>query len=227
MATTSSRILSIYKSRLTLLDLLLKQDFNVDEYEGFSINEIDAMFSNSQLDMLLSHKTDGRKVYVKYYFSAKQTAKQIRPANLDEIIEDLFAIENILTKKDTLMIIIDDEPNDTIISKIKYLFDHDGIFVVIHNIQRLQFNILNHTLVPKTTILTDDEVAELAKVYHLKSDLSGKGTGTHGEYGSLELPEVSRFDPVSLAICMRPGQICKIERESATALAYNYYRICV
>ena len=211
--TTSTRILNIYKSRSVILELLETQGYVNEDYNGFSINEIDAMFSNSQLDMLIPHKQTEQKVYVKYYFSAKQTVKQIRPANLDEIIEDLFTIESILTKNDTLIIIIDDEPNDTIISKVKYLYDHDGIFVVIHNIQRLQFNILNHTLVPVTTILTIDEQVNLMKTYHLKDNLS--------------LPEISRFDPVALAICMRPGQICRIVRQSSTALSYNYYRICV
>lgn len=213
MATTSSRILNIYKSRTTILDLLESADYDINEYMGFSINEIDAMFINTQLDMLITHSDKIRKVYVKYYISANQTVKQIRPPVLDEIIEDLYTIETILTKNDTLIIIIDDEPNETILNKIKYLYDHDGIFVIIHNIQRLQFNILQHALVPKTTLLTVQEHGELMKTYHLKDNLS--------------LPEISRFDPVAMAICMRPGQICKIIRQSAVALTTTYYRICV
>lgn len=212
-ATTSTRILNLYKSRTTILELLEQQDYDVEEYLGFSINEIDAMFINTQLDMLITHTDKVRRVYVKYYISAKQTVKQIRPANLDEIIEDLYTIESVLTKNDTLIIIIDDEPNDTIITKIKYLYDHEGIFIVIHNIQRLQFNITNHMLVPKHTLLTEDEHTSLMKTYNLKDHLS--------------LPEISRFDPVAMAICMRPGQICKIDRQSAVALSTTYYRICV
>jgi len=193
------------------LELLAAKNFNIKEYMGFSINEVDAMFTNGQLDMLLSHEEGDEKVYVKYYSSAKQTSKQIRPSNLDEIIEDLFSIEQVLTNKDTLVIIIDDEPNDTIVNKVKYLYDHYGIFVVIHNIQRLQFNILNHTLVPPIRILSDQEKTEVMAKYHLKDDTT--------------LPEMSRFDPVALAIMMRPGQVCKIVRESNTALSYNHYRI--
>jgi DNA-directed RNA polymerase subunit H (RpoH/RPB5) len=213
MANTSTRILSIYKSRTTILDLLEQQKYTVEDYLGFSIIETDAMFANSQLDMLITHEDTVRKVYVKFYISVKQTVKQIRPQNLDEIIEDLFTIDSVLTKNDTLIIIIDDEPNDTIITKIKYLYEHDGIFVIIHNIKRLQFNILNHTLVPTHKILTDLERSELVKTYHVKDDLS--------------LPEISRFDPVALAICMRPGQVCEITRQSAVALSTKYYRICV
>ena len=42
-----------------------------------------------------------------------------------------------------------------------------------------------------------------------------------------ELPEISRFDPVSLAIGLKPGDICKILRESKTAINGVYYRYCV
>jgi DNA-directed RNA polymerase subunit H (RpoH/RPB5) len=167
------------------------------------------MYVNKQLDLLVNHKSNDKKVYVKYYLDAKQ----IRPPNLDNIIEDLFVIDNVLTKNDTLIIITEDEPNDTIINKIKYLFDSEGIFVILHNIHRLQFNLLEHSLVPSAVILKDAEIEEMKKTYNIKS--------------LQQLPEISRFDPQALAICMRPGQVCMIFRKSATALSYTYYRICV
>ena len=209
MSTTSNRILSVYKSRKNVLELLEKQGFNISQYSNFSINEIDAMHSNNQLDMLVTNDESQQKAYVKYYL----TTKQIKPDGLDDIIEDLFDIENVLTKTDILIIIIEDEPNDTIITKVKYLYDRNGIFVVIHNIKRLQFNILNHKLVPACKILDDGEVTELKKKYKMDN--------------VSQLPEISRFDPQALAICMRPGQVVKFERESLTALKYDYYRVCV
>jgi len=209
MSTSNNRVLSIYKSRSTIIELLDELDYNTTEYEGFSINEIDAMYTNSQLDMLIKHNSSERKMYIKYYL----TAKQIRPQNLDDVIEDLFQIENVLTKEDTLIIIIEDEPNDTIITKLKYLYDHEGIFVVIHNIKRLQFNILNHKLVPKCSILNETEIQDLKKKYNITN--------------LMQLPEISRFDPQALAICLRPGNVCEFKRNSATAMHYNYYRICV
>jgi len=209
MSTTNNRILSIYKSRNTIIELMDHQEYDTTEYEGFSINEIDAMVSNNQLDMLLTNKKTQQKAYIKYYLNAKQ----IRPAVLEDLIEDLYMIENVLTKNDTLIIIIEDEPNDTIITKLKYLYDHDGYFVIIHNIKRLQFNILNHKLVPQCIILEDAEIADLKKKYNIKN--------------LTELPEISRFDPQSLAIGLRPGQVCMFKRESVTAMFYNYYRLCV
>lgn len=209
----SKRILSIYKSRLTILDFMEKLDYEIEDYHIFSINEIDAMFMNSQLDMLVQHHEKEKKVYIKYCFSAKTTARQIRPQTLDTIIEDLYDIENILTTKDILVIIIDEEPNETIINKVKYIYEKNGIFIVIHNIKRLQFNLLEHDLVPDFKILDEKETEELKVTYNI-SDIH-------------LLPEISRFDPMSLAILLRPGEIVKLTRNSATALNNFYYRICI
>ena len=211
--TLSNRILSIYKSRTIILDYMGRLNYSTSDYYTFSINEIDAMYVNSQLDMLLTHSSEDKKVYIKYYLSSKITSKQIRPQTLDTIIEDLYDIENVLTKKDTLIIIIDEEPNETIINKVKYLYEHSGIFVVIHNIKRLQFNILEHVLNPSVQILTQKEVDELKIKLNLK-DIK-------------LLPEISRFDPLALAINMRPGEVAKFIRNSVTALNAPYYRICV
>ena len=207
--SSNNKILRIYKSRATVLKLLQTQGYNVTDYSEFSINEIDTMFSNKQLDMLVTNENTEKKTYVKYYLDAKQ----VRPQYLDEIIEDLFSVDTVLSKDDTLLIIIDSEPNETIISKVNYLYDHDGIFVVIHNISRLQFNVLEHSLVPPIKILSDGETIQLLTKYNLKD--------------TTQLPEISRFDPQALAISMRPGQVCEITRNSVTVTKCNYYRVCV
>lgn len=208
---TNSRILSLYKSRKTIVELLEYSGFNMEEHTGFSINEVDVMFKNNQLDMLIIHPVTSKKTYVKYYCSPKQTIKQIRPQVLDNIIEDLFVLEGVLTKDDTLIVIIEDEPNDTIVERMKYLYNHDGIFVVIHNIKRLQFNILNHSLVPKISVLSSVEETEFMDKYRIKD--------------KTKIPEMSRFDPQALALCIRPYQICRIERDSLTSLNYLFYRV--
>jgi len=209
MALSSTRIQTIYKSRNTILDLLKTQNYDTSDYAEFSINEIDVMFANSQLDMLIKHSNGVRSAYIKYYL----TAKQLRPTNLDEMIEDLYMIEGVLTKNDTFIIIVNDEPNDTIIEKIKYLYEHDGIFVVMHNIARLQYNILRHQYVPHMRILSKDQEDQLKIKYNLM-DLA-------------KLPEISRFDPQALVMNVRPGEVCHFNRSSPTSLFADYYRICV
>lgn len=210
---SGSYILEVYNSRNTLLELLKHEEYDVSDYTNFSVNEINTMYSNNQLDMLVERQSDGSKVYVKHMLNNNN--KQIRKENLDELVEDLFVIENVLTnkEKDTIIIIAEDEPNDTITTKMKYLYDHDGIFVVIHNIKRLQFNILKHTLVPDISILNEDELKLLMVEKNFdKLDL---------------LPEISRFDPQALAVCLRPKQVCKLIRKSVTAVDTTYYRVCV
>ena len=209
MSKNSNLILSLYKSRNTIVELLEYQGYNIDNHMTFSINEIDAMYKNKQLDFLVTHQNNNTKTYIKYFLDSKQ----IKPNVLDEFIDELFHIETVLTKNDTLLIIVEDEPNDTIITKVKYLYDKMGIFVVLHRITRLQFNILNHSLVPKCEILDDENVQQLQKTYNI-TDIK-------------KIPEISRFDPQALAMSLRPGQICKFDRNSATSMNYTYYRICI
>lgn len=146
MATqnTSSLISSVYKSRKTLLELMSKQGYNVEEYENFSINEVNAMFQNKQLDMLLEKQNNSsnpsapkRKIYISYYL-----AKTLKAQNIQEMIEDLFNLEEILTKDDTLMIIVKDEMNETLMNLLKHIWEQDSILIVIQSMKRLQFNIL-------------------------------------------------------------------------------------
>ena len=44
----------IYNSRKTLLSYLQSQGYNIEDYDEFSINEVLAMISNNQLDMLVN-----------------------------------------------------------------------------------------------------------------------------------------------------------------------------
>ena len=46
----------------------------------------------------------------------------------------------------------------------KQIWDEQGIFIILQNIKRLQFNVLNHTLVPKHRILdSKNEITTLKK----------------------------------------------------------------
>lgn len=216
MATqnTSSLVLSIYKSKKVLLNLMVKQGYNIEEYENFSINEINTMFQHKQLDMLLTKSEEDTstklktKIYILYYLG-----KSLRPQNIQEIIDDLFNIEEVLTKDDTLMIITKDEMNETTMNLLKHIWEQEGILIINQCIKRLQFNILDHTLVPPHRILSNDEVLSIKKKYNI--------------IDNTQFPDISRFDPVSQVIGIRPGQVCEITRPSKTSITSFYYRICV
>jgi len=210
----SSLTSAVYKSRSILLEQLQSQSYDVGDYSGFSVNEVNTMKTNNQLDMILEKlnedpttKTKG-KIYIRYYL-----AKALRPANLQEMIDDLFNIEEVLKKTDTLLIVVKDEVNETLINTLKHIWEQDKIFIIIQSLKRLQFNILNHILVPPHRILSIPETIQIRTRYNIMSD---------GQF-----PDISRFDPVAQAIGIRPGQVCEIIRPSKTAISAPYYRICL
>ena len=210
---TSGLISQVYQSRKIILELMDKQGYDISGYGNFSVSDVNAMKQNNQLDMLLESKIDektgeNKKIYIRYYL-----AKTIRPANIQEMIDDLFIMTETLQKKDTLYIIIKDNVNETITNEMKDIWERDGIFIVIENIKSLQFNILNHTLVPPDFVMNETDVKSVMTRYNI-TDVS-------------QFPDISRFDPVAKAIGLRPGQVCRILRPSKTAINTEYYRYCV
>jgi DNA-directed RNA polymerase subunit H len=228
MASSNSSLISqIFQSRKILLELMDNIGYDITGYSNFSIAEINAMKMNNQLDMLLEKKDEGsnletkdegsnletkedkgKKLYIRYFLG-----KVLRPNNLQEMIDDLFIITETLNKNDTLYIVIKDDVNETLLTELKHIWEKDSIFIVIENIKRLQFNILKHILVPEHKIMNDDDIKKMTIKYNI-TNLN-------------QLPEISRFDPVARAICLKPGDICHIIRPSKTAIKTDYYRLCV
>ena len=217
MASQNSSILisHIYNSRKVILELMKQQGYNVNDYSNFSINEVNSMKLNNQLDMLLETNDDNvsdespkKKIYIRFYLASRPA-----PKNIQEMIDDLFILTETLKKTDTLFIIIKDDPNETLINELKHIWESEGIFIVIESIKRLQFNILEHVLVPPHRVMVESEVKQIMTKYNITD--------------KVQFPDISRFDPVARVIGLRPGQVCNITRASKTAIETNYYRVCV
>lgn len=201
----NSHIISILNSRKNLLNILETRNYDVSSYKNDGINEIGILVEQDQLDMLCESSLN--KIYIKYYLN-----KILKPQNIYNFIEDLFYLDNILTKKDDLIIVIKDEPNDTLIQTVKDIWMNENIYISLINIKRLQFNILQHSLVPKHSILNEKEEEDFKKKYNI--------------IDNSQIPTISYFDPVSLVMGIRPNNIIKIERYSRTSINSIYYRIC-
>jgi DNA-directed RNA polymerase subunit H (RpoH/RPB5) len=218
---SNNKIADLFKSRKNILSHLNRQNYITADYYNFSLNEINSMYQTNQMDMLVTNESSKKKVYVKYYLDEKAN----RNTFLDKIIEDLFINSSgedetsppLLERGDTLVIILSEEPNDTLISKIKYIYENQaqGYYIIPIAISRLLFNIFECNLVPKHEILTDEEVQELVVRYNLRGPLHKV------------LPEVSRRDPVSIMLFLRPGQVVRINRDSVNAGEVDFYRVCV
>lgn len=232
-STNASKTISrLYNARKNLLDLLMSQGYDVEGYTNFGVNEVNAMFIHKQLDMLVEMKTNKdnkdkdkgkhkKKAYIKFHLE-----KMLSTSHINDLIEDLYILgaggeiggmgisananDTVLTDKDVLIIVTRQEVK-TMNQYLNRLF-LQGRFIVLLSLDRLQFNILNHQYVPPHTILSKEESDEIMKKYNV-ADKS-------------QLPDISRYDPVALALGMRPGDICKIDRASKSAVHSTYYRVC-
>lgn len=197
----------IYNARKNLLTQLKTQKYKTDDYEGFSMTEINTMIKYNQLDFVVENENKN-KTYVKFYIN-----KILRPNNINTMVELHYHLEKQLNKNDTLYIISNSDPNESLVKLLNNYWQRNGIFIIINSLQRLQFNILEHSLVPNHVILSKEEEEKFRKEYNIKNNS--------------QIPSISRYDPVAVAISMRPGEVCKISRPSRTAITTDYYRVCV
>ena len=204
---SSSFVAKLYKSRKILLDILEKRGFETEDYKYFGISEVQILFNNKQMDMLLENPTTKRKIYVKYHLSTLNGQK------IYEYIDDLFHLEEMLTSNDELLIIIKDQNINTTLEEImNYVFIKDKIFVNIRKIKHYLFNHLEHVLVPPHRILTQKEKDSVYEKYKITDDS--------------QMPEISRFDATASIIGLRPGELCEITRSSSTSITSKFYRLC-
>lgn len=72
--------------------------------------------------------------------------------------------------------------------------------------------ILNHILVPKHEIVSEEEKEQLLKTYKITPE---------------QLPKIRSKDPIVKLIGAKPGDIIKITRKSPTAGKSVYYRLVI
>lgn len=198
----------IYKSRQVLCALLKERGYDVSNYENHSINDVHLLDKTGNLDMMVS-KSNGKKLYVKFF-----TDKSLRDTHIYTLIDELMEIRKVISKTDDIIIVNKTPPNDTIRKTLNTIFFNDNMFVSVICIKNLQFNILQHSLVPKHEIVEKEEdIKTLFKRFNVSSNN--------------EFPQISRYDPVALAVGLKPNDICKITRKSTASIESEYYRICV
>jgi DNA-directed RNA polymerase subunit H (RpoH/RPB5) len=221
MSSNCNLVSNIYKSRKVLLEMLSDQGYDISEYDLSSMNEVNTMIHNSQLDMFLTKIEPNpdtgihKKVYICYHLGKNFAGKGISKANLNNLITDDGIIYNDdkLSKNDDLIIITNGDINETITNELNMIYLNKGIFIIIQNLKRLLFNILKHNIVPNHRVITKLELEDVKKQYNILN--------------VSQLPEISRYDPVSQCIGIRPGDVCEIIRPSKTSITTKYYRVCV
>jgi DNA-directed RNA polymerase subunit H (RpoH/RPB5) len=126
--------------------------------------------------------------------------------------EKKYNYEEVLKNEDELIILTKDKPNDTLIKLMRNIYSTEKKYFNIFSVKNLQYNILNHQMVPPHRIIADDEKKEIFERFNIT--------------GPEKFPEIDRFDKVGMLIGLRPDQIVEIIRPSRTAISSIYYRLC-
>lgn len=204
-------IQQLYRSRIHILEMMKSLGYNTEDYEDFSLLEVDTMATKDMMDMLLERsEPTPKRAFIKYF----NGTSKMTPSDLNSIIDDLYDINQLLTAEDVLILITNQNISDTFKENIQYLFDHHQKHVIVHDIRYLQFNGLKHRLVPEAHILTEEEKEQFMKEYFVKDVKK-------------QLPELDRFDAQAKLICARPGDVVRFKRMSQTAMESVYFRVCV
>jgi DNA-directed RNA polymerase subunit H (RpoH/RPB5) len=194
------------------LDMLLEKQIKLENDTTVKTKEVEEEEEEEEVTEEITKEVEvnqSDKIYIMYCIDKKLTISDI------EIwIDDLFHDTNTLSIQDTLFIITKDDINETLIKFIIHVWERDRIFIVTESIYRLQFNILESVHVPPHSVLSLKETNEICKKHNKKIP------------SQLKFPTVSRFDPPVKLNCIRPNQICYIDRSSKTAINSDYYRVC-
>ena len=184
----------------------------------------------SACNFTLNHnKIKNHKLHVIYYNFQKQGNTKMMKTTIINRIDELYK-NDIFQTTDNIILIINEPIKDTIKiineelnlhlkkinnDKIKndlgYNEKHFGN-VLIFDIKTLQYNILNHQIVPKHTIIRDDkDIQKILEISNCNLD---------------QLPVISKNDPVAKLNLGTNGDIFKIIRKSKTCGEDIYYRVC-
>jgi DNA-directed RNA polymerase subunit H (RpoH/RPB5) len=207
---------NIYRSRLTLLDILEERGYDVAKYRKFSPAEAAAvpLTAFQSLGFKVSKKGDETKTCDVRYASV--ISRQKLDTFFDEIDDDDTENMEVI-----VMLGIDTVPDIYHAAALKeYMRLKDGsdkerrkLRVSFFSINMLVINPTKHVLVPKHEIVPSEYHKELLESLYITS--------------KAKMPEIKfHTDPIARCIGAVPGDIVKITRPSQSAGESIIYRVC-
>jgi DNA-directed RNA polymerase subunit H len=194
----------IYRSRITLLDILEGRGYNVDAYRKFSPDEI-AIAASSNMTALnfkvVKKDKEDEDCQVRYLSTNATSFKNL----LDDFTEDNAPKEFIL------MTFTENLEKFHLIAAKQYL--NTGMRVFCFNIPRIVNDPTKHILVPKHEIVPKEQHKDLLESMNIIEKKM--------------LLHITSADPIVRCIGGLPGDIIRIERPSPSAGVYVAYRLVV
>lgn len=205
----------IYRSRLTLLDILDSRGYDTTPYRKFSPQEIERMVVKANSLMMDLEPRDAaaslKKIRVIYFL---ERLKQRLPKLIERLLgED----ETIQVDPETTEVIVmtNDEIGDVFNNTAITSYNNRGLKISFFEILHLSaLNPLRNVRVPKHELVPKDEHDALLKSLFLSSK---------------SLLPIIRYheDPIARCMGLVPGDIVKITRPSPSAGEYIIYRVCM
>ena len=204
---------NVYRSRLTLLDILEERGYSVEKYRKFSPAEATAAATAfPSLSFKVSKKDDETKVCdVRYANISRQ--------KLDTFFDDIDDDNTENTEVIVMMINPVVDAHHVIALKQYMKMKESGekerrkLRVSFFSIEMLVINPMKHVLVPKHQIVPQEYHKELMDSMYITS--------------KSKFPEIKfHIDPLARCIGAVPGDIVKITRPSASAGEAIVYRVC-
>lgn len=210
---------NIYRSRLTLLDILKERGYDVSKYEKFSPAEATAAASSFTGLSFHVSKADNEKkqCHVRYENISQQKLKgpyftDLVPDEDCDNVEIIMMMSTHVTDthhgislKEYMK--LKEEPNE------KGIKERRKLRVSFFAIEMIVINPLRHVLVPKHELVPEEEHPALMDRLYVTS--------------KSKLPEIKfHLDPIARCIGAVPGDIVKITRPSASSGEAIIYRVC-
>jgi DNA-directed RNA polymerase subunit H len=204
---------NVYRSRLTLLDILEERGYNVEKYRKFSPAEATAAATAfPSLSFKVSKKDDETKVCdVRYATVTRQKLETF----FDDIDDDDAENTEVVVMS---MTPIGDAHHMVALKQYMKMKDSGEkerrkLRVSFFSIETLVINPMKHVLVPKHEIVPSDKHKELMESMYITS--------------KSKFPEIKfHVDPIARCIGAVPGDIVKITRPSQSAGESIIYRVC-
>lgn len=229
-------IASYYKSRETILDQLQSIGYDVAS-RRIGMDEFQTTSIMSQLNFLAIHPKTEAGVHVIYSLR--------KVVSVDtEVVEGIMADPDFKKERDTIMFVWKSDPSENVQEIIRNWYIQHHIFIVWQTIDRTQYNVLNHILVPRfdrvpfasETTSSDPDIGDTGvSTPSVEADRGRMTFGIHSVEDLLRtfctklenLPTESRFSPPLMAKLIRPGQVVCYHRPSPTAMISPHWVLCV
>ena len=204
---------NVYRSRMTLLDILADRGYNVEKYRKFSPAEATAAATAfPSLSFKVSKKDDETKVCdVRYANVSRQ--------KLDTFFDDIDDDDTENTEVIVMMMNPVADAHHVVALKQYMKMKESGekerrkLRVSFFSIEMLVINPMKHVLVPKHEIVPVERHKELMESLYVTS--------------KSKFPEIKfHIDPIARCIGAVPGDIVKITRPSSSAGEAIIYRVC-